>query len=78
MCLGIPMQVIEINGLNARCSAKGIEREASLFRLQHESVTAGDFVIVHLGFAIEKVSAEEAASAWEIYDQVFASLQDSG
>ncbi|MDY6991663.1 MAG: HypC/HybG/HupF family hydrogenase formation chaperone, partial [Pseudomonadota bacterium] len=36
MCLGIPMQIIEINGFDARCTAKGVERDVSLFMLQHE------------------------------------------
>jgi hydrogenase expression/formation protein HypC len=32
----------------------------------------GDFVVVHLGYAVDRVSAEEAAAAWEIYDQLLA------
>ena len=70
MCLGIPMQIKQIEGFNARCEAKGIERDVSLFMLQHEPLTAGDFVIVHVGYAIQKVTADEAANAWEIYDQM--------
>jgi len=73
MCIGIPMEIIEINGFTARCAAKGAEREASLFMLQHETLTVGDFVVVHLGYAVQKISAADAAAAWEIYDQVFAS-----
>ena len=70
MCLGIPMQIKQIDGFNARCEAKGVERDVSLFMLQHEEVRDGDFVIVHVGYAIQKVSAEQAASAWEIYDEM--------
>jgi hydrogenase expression/formation protein HypC len=70
MCLGIPMQVKSIDGFTARCEAKGVEREVSLFMLQHEVVTAGDFVVTHLGYAIQKVSAEEAADAWAVYDEM--------
>lgn len=72
MCLGIPMQVVEINGFNARCEAKGVEREVSLFMLQHEAVNIGDFVVVHVGYAIQKMTEAEAQSAWEIYDQILA------
>ncbi len=72
MCLGIPMQVIEIKGFNARCEAKGIEREVSLFMLQHEAIQAGDYVVVHVGYAIQKMTEAEAQSAWEIYDQILA------
>jgi len=72
MCLGIPMQIKQIDGFTARCEAKGIERDVSLFMLQHEPLDAGDFVIVHVGYAIQKVTADEAASAWEIYDEMLA------
>ena len=72
MCLGIPMQIKQIDGFNARCEAKGIERDVSLFMLQHEPLQDGDFVIVHVGYAIQKVTAEEAATAWEVYDEMLA------
>ncbi len=68
MCLAIPMQVVEIDGYNARCEAKGISRDVSLFLLQEETVAPGDHVIVHVGYAIQKISAAEARSAWELYD----------
>ncbi|WP_006786659.1 HypC/HybG/HupF family hydrogenase formation chaperone [Thiorhodospira sibirica] len=70
MCLAIPMQVVEIDGYNARCEAKGISRDVSLFLLQGEPIIPGDHVIVHVGYAIQKISAEEARSAWELYDAI--------
>lgn len=70
MCLGIPMQIKQIDGFSALCEAKGVERTVSLFMLQHENLAAGDFVIAHLGHAIQKVEAEEAAAAWAIYDEM--------
>jgi len=63
------MQVIAIDGFNARCAAKGIERDVSLFMLQQEPVVPGDFVMVHVGYAIQKVTPQEARSAWELYDE---------
>lgn len=76
MCLGIPMQIESIDGFVARCTAKGVEREANLLMLQHEPLAVGDFVVVHLGYAVDRVSPEEAAAAWEIYDQLLA-IQDA-
>lgn len=70
MCLGIPMEILEIKGFQARCVAKGVEREVSLFMLQHEEFTPGDFVVAHLGHAVQKVTAAEAAAAWKIYDEM--------
>ena len=70
MCLAIPMKVIEINRFIARCEAKGIERDVSLFMLQDETVAVGDYLVVNLGYAIQKVSQTEARAAWEIYDEM--------
>ncbi len=71
MCLGIPMQITEIEGHMARCSAKGVERDVSLFMLQ-EPLTVGDYVIVHVGYAIQKVAEQDARSTWELFDQLLA------
>ena len=70
MCLGIPMQVKSVDGFTAHCEAKGVQRDVSLFMLQHEEVGEGDFVVVHVGYAIQKVTREEAETAWEIYDEM--------
>jgi hydrogenase expression/formation protein HypC len=72
MCLGIPMQIKRIEGFNAYCVAKGVGREVSLFMLQDESLAVGDFVVVHVGYAIERISEEQAQTAWELYDQMLA------
>jgi len=73
MCLAIPMQVTAIEGHLARCNARGVEREVSLFLLQDESISVGDCVLVHVGYAIQKTTADEARSAWELFDQILAS-----
>jgi hydrogenase expression/formation protein HypC len=69
------MKILEINQFMARCEAKGIERDVSLFMLQEESTAVGDYVVVHIGYAIQKVSAAEAETAWQIYDEML-SLED--
>lgn len=72
MCLGIPMQVIEIDGFIARCNAKGVEREVNLFMLQEDPVTTGDYVMVHVGYAIQKIAPEEARTTWNLLDELAA------
>ena len=72
MCLGIPMQVVEIDGYNARCEARGVERTVSLFMMQDEDIQVGDNLMIHVGYAIQKMTDEEARSAWEIYDEILA------
>jgi hydrogenase expression/formation protein HypC len=72
MCLGIPMQIMTIDRFVARCSAKGVERDVNLFLMQGEDVVPGDFVMVHVGYAIQRMTELEARSAWEIYDEMLA------
>lgn len=76
MCLAIPMRITAISGHQARCEMKGVERDVSLFLLQEESVQEGDYVLIHVGYAIQKISAEEARSTWELLDQMQA--EDDG
>ncbi|MFH0934786.1 MAG: HypC/HybG/HupF family hydrogenase formation chaperone, partial [Pseudomonadota bacterium] len=46
MCLAIPMQIESIEGFTARCQAKGVWRDVSLFMMQDEPPAVGDFVMV--------------------------------
>ena len=73
MCLGIPMQIKSIDGFTARCEAKGVERDVSLFMMQDEDLAVDDFIVVHVGYAIQKISEQEDQTAWEIYDEMLAS-----
>jgi len=72
MCLAIPMQVRSIDDFQCVCEARGIQREVSLFMLQGEEIAPGDFVLVHVGYAIQKVSGEQAAESWELFDEMLA------
>ena len=72
MCLAVPMQVESIDGFQCVCSARGIEREISLFMLQGEEISPGDHVLVHVGYAIQKVSEEDAAESWQLFDEILA------
>lgn len=72
MCLAIPMEITRVDGYDARCVARGVERDVSLFLLQGEPLVPGDFVLVHVGYAIQKISAEEARESWELFDLLLA------
>jgi hydrogenase expression/formation protein HypC len=58
MCLAIPSKVTKIENSMATIDVDGVQREASLMLL--EDVVVGDYVIVHAGFAIQKL--DEAAA----------------
>jgi len=66
------MRIKAIDGFQCTCEARGIEREVSLFMLQHEALEPGDHVLVHVGYAIQKVSADDAAESWALFDEVLA------
>ena len=72
MCLGIPMQIKSIEGFTAHCEAKGVERDVSLFMMQEAPLEVDDFIVVHVGYAIQKITSQEAQTAWELYDQMLA------
>jgi hydrogenase expression/formation protein HypC len=72
MCLGIPMQIKSIDGFTAHCEAKGVTRDVSLFMMQDDKLEVDDFIVVHVGYAIQKISQQEAQTAWELYDEMLA------
>jgi hydrogenase expression/formation protein HypC len=72
MCLAIPGKVIEVfedQGLRmARVDFGGTVRKACLEQLPEAGL--GDYVLVHVGFALARVDAEEAASAYRLLDEL--------
>jgi hydrogenase expression/formation protein HypC len=66
------MCITAVEGLNARCEARGIFRDISLFMLQDNPPDIGDFVMVSVGQAVRKVSPEDARLSWELYDLILA------
>jgi len=70
MCLAIPMQVKTIDEFQCLCEARGIERQVSLFMMQGENIAPGDYVLVHVGYAIQKISAQDAADSWQMFDEI--------
>lgn len=70
MCLAIPMRIDSIDGHLARCSAGGVEREVNLFMLQDQTVLTGDYVMVHVGYAIQKVDPALALESRDLYAQM--------
>jgi hydrogenase expression/formation protein HypC len=58
MCLAVPMQVKSIREDLAVCEIDGVQREASLMMI--DGVQVGDYVLIHAGFAIERIDQAEA------------------
>ena len=68
MCLAVPMKVTEIVDSTAICEVDGVRREGSLMML--DDVAVGDYVLLHAGFAIERIDPEEAQKTLEVFREV--------
>jgi hydrogenase expression/formation protein HypC len=68
MCLGIPSKVIRIEDTRATIDVYGAQREISLMLLE-EPVNLGDYVIVHAGFAIQKLREDVAKETLGYFDE---------
>ncbi len=68
MCLAVPMKVTEIVDGTAVCEVDGVRRAGSLMML--DDVSVGDYVLLHAGFAIEKIDPEEAQKTLEVFREV--------
>jgi len=74
MCLAVPLKVVSVEGKNAVAAVDGIERNIRLDFLKDASV--GDYVIVHAGFAIEKLSEELAEENLKAIREVVNAIQE--
>jgi len=68
MCLAIPAKVISVDGASAKVSIGDVEYSASLLLL--EDVIPGDYIMLHAGFAIQKVDAEEAEETLRLLKEI--------
>jgi hydrogenase expression/formation protein HypC len=68
MCLGIPGQLIEFHESHehlARVDVNGVSRLINIGLLEDEDLRIGDWVLIHVGFAMSKIDEEEAKRAFE-------------
>ena len=69
MCLAIPAQVVELReGDNAVVDLAGVRKEISLSLV--DNVVVGDYVIVHVGYALNKLDLEEAARTLALFAEL--------
>ena len=68
MCLAVPLQLIEIKGKEAVGEAMGMRRTVRVDFIPEPKI--GDYVIVHAGFAIERLSEQQAAEDLEAWEEL--------
>ena len=73
MCLAVPLKLIEVNGSSAIGEAMGMTREVRVDFI--EEPKAGDYVIVHAGFAIERLPETQALEDLEAWEDVQNALR---
>jgi hydrogenase expression/formation protein HypC len=69
MCLAIPSKVVEIRDKMATIDLSGVRREVSLLLLPEEAAV-GDYVLVHAGFAIQRIDPEAAEEAMRLIKEI--------
>jgi hydrogenase expression/formation protein HypC len=69
MCLGVPGQVIAVDGLVATVDFWGVRRETRLDVID-EPVQPGDYVLNHVGFAIRRIPAQEVGETLALYEEL--------
>jgi len=74
MCLAVPSKIIEIDDLSATVDVYGARREINLM-LMPEEVELGDYVLVHAGFAIQKVDEEAARDSLQLISTIIEELE---
>jgi len=76
MCLAIPAQVVELrDGDNAVVDLAGVRKEISLALV--DNVAVGDYVIVHVGYALNKLDPDEAAKTLALFAEIGQLVDDS-
>jgi hydrogenase expression/formation protein HypC len=87
MCLGIPGEIVELLDDNphlAKVDVAGVRRNINIGLLEDEAIVPGDWVLIHVGFAMAKIDEEEAQRAMEglqlmgkAYDDEVAAVMES-
>lgn len=75
MCLSIPSEVIKIDENNiATVDTMGIKRKVSL-DLMAETVNVGDYILIHVGFAMGKINKEDALESIKLYKKMIKAME---
>ena len=78
MCLSIPSKVVDISEDKTICTVDtmGVKRDASLLMMQDEEVAIGDFVLLHIGFIMNKIDETYAKESLETYREILEKLDE--
>ena len=75
MCLGVPGQVISVDGLIATVDFWGVRKQVRL-EIVDEPVAPGDYVLNHVGFAIRRIPAEDVQETLALFEMLLQQADD--
>ncbi len=78
MCLSIPSKVVEVSEdkLSCKVDTFGVVREANLMMMGEDEVKIGDYVLLHIGFVMEKIDEQYALEAIETYKEILEKMDE--
>ena len=78
MCLSIPSKVIKISDDETMCTVDtmGVQRDANLMMMENGDVNLGDYVLLHIGFVMNKIDEDEALSSLDTYKEILDHMDE--
>ena len=78
MCLSIPSKVVRIDTEKntALVDTMGVQREAGLDLMEEGSLAVGDYVLIHIGFVMNRIDEEDALASLEAYGKILEVLDE--
>lgn len=79
MCLGIPGEIIEINSERpdlAKVAVSGVKRAINIGLLSDDPPAPGDWILIHVGFALSKIDEDEASAALKFLEDIGKAYED--
>ena len=79
MCLGIPGLIVELDTERpdlAKVDVSGVKRAINIGLLEDEDLQPGDWILIHVGFALSKIDEEEAAAALNFLESIGTAYEE--
>lgn len=78
MCLSIPSKVVKISEDKTMCTVDtlGVQRDANLMMMGDDDVKVGDYVLLHIGFVMNKIDEEEAIKSIQTYKEILELMDE--
>jgi len=78
MCLSIPSKVVKVSDDKTMCTVDtmGVQRDANLMMMEDDDVNVGDYVLLHIGFVMNKIDETEALASIDTYKDILELMDE--